>query len=268
MRVVGAHRGPLPMAQQNGGFWSLIRAKLLIVVLLGFGLYLIGPPLYWHFVDGARSSKHSCPACVCDCDADNFASIQLSSLSNPGVVGTDCINEDPEWQRDRDASVEDQLREQLELQRSVASENKQRADTAYLDAKKLSSQYQKEAEKCNIGMETSEEARERAEASVTLAKKRLESLNEALALEKQKSALWRKRAKEMGWSEEGGAARDPVDVKVTAMSEEEPRRSHLQVDTHDPELTVGVARTSDDVSSVSRYKKKSSRKRKSRSISS
>lgn len=77
------------------------------------------------------------------------------------------------------------LEEQLLLQEQVAEEKQQRADAAFLDAKKLTSQYQKEAEKCNIGMETSEGARERAEAALVAANK--------------VAALWKQRAVDLGW---------------------------------------------------------------------
>lgn len=58
---------------------------------------------------------------------------------------------------------------------------------ALLEAKKLTSQYQKEADKCNSGMETCEEAREKAEA--------------ALAAQKKLTAMWELRARQRGWKE-------------------------------------------------------------------
>ncbi|GJV76011.1 CC-NBS-LRR resistance protein [Tanacetum coccineum] len=62
-----------------------------------------------------------------------------------------------------------------------------RADMALLEAKKLTSQYQKEADKCNSGMETCEEAREKAEA--------------ALVSQKQETAMWENRARQKGWKD-------------------------------------------------------------------
>nr|GEZ70199.1 CC-NBS-LRR resistance protein [Tanacetum cinerariifolium] len=58
---------------------------------------------------------------------------------------------------------------------------------ALLEAKKLTSQYQKEADKCNSGMETCEEAREKAEA--------------ALVSQKQETAMWENRARQKGWKD-------------------------------------------------------------------
>lgn len=62
---------------------------------------------------------------------------------------------------------------------------------ALLEAKKLTSQYMKEADKCNSGMETCEEAREKAEI--------------ALLAQKKLTATWEMRARQKGWKE--GAAK-------------------------------------------------------------
>lgn len=58
---------------------------------------------------------------------------------------------------------------------------------ALLEAKKVTSQYQKEADKCNSGMETCEEAREKAEA--------------ALVSQKKMTAIWEQRAFQKGWKD-------------------------------------------------------------------
>ncbi|KAB2096761.1 hypothetical protein ERO13_A01G124800v2 [Gossypium hirsutum] len=55
------------------------------------------------------------------------------------------------------------------------------------EAKKLASQYQKEADKCNSGMETCEEVREKAE--------------EALSAQMKLTAMWEIRARQKGWRE-------------------------------------------------------------------
>ncbi|KAK8359998.1 hypothetical protein V6Z12_A04G132900 [Gossypium hirsutum] len=56
-----------------------------------------------------------------------------------------------------------------------------------LEAKKLASQYQKEVDKCNSGMETCEEVREKAE--------------EALSAQMKLTAMWEIRARQKGWRE-------------------------------------------------------------------
>lgn len=79
------------------------------------------------------------------------------------------------------------MSEELSLQQTVANETLQRADAALMGARKASSLFQKEAEKCNVGVETCEEARERAEAE--------------LAEELRLSEVWEKRARELGWND-------------------------------------------------------------------
>ncbi|XP_040938205.1 uncharacterized protein [Gossypium hirsutum] len=56
-----------------------------------------------------------------------------------------------------------------------------------LPLQKLASQYQKEADKCNSGMETCEEVREKAE--------------EALLAQMKLTAMWEIRARQKGWRE-------------------------------------------------------------------
>ena len=62
----------------------------------------------------------------------------------------DCLRDDPEMKEERSKSQVKLLREELKLQKEVNDEAQQRAELAYLEAKKISSQYQKEAEKCNM----------------------------------------------------------------------------------------------------------------------
>ena len=92
---------------------------------------------------------------------------------------------------DTERNFAELLSEELKLRENEALESQQRADMALLEAKKIASQYQKEADKCNSGMETCEEAREKA----TL----------ALAAQKKLTALWELRARQKGWKE--GAAK-------------------------------------------------------------
>ncbi|TYJ39715.1 hypothetical protein E1A91_A04G088400v1 [Gossypium mustelinum] len=69
-----------------------------------------------------------------------------------------------------------------EFKRSLNTVN-----SACNEAKKLASQYQKEADKCNSGMETCEEVREKAE--------------EALSAQMKLTAMWEIRAHQKGWRE-------------------------------------------------------------------
>ncbi|GAV69700.1 DUF1068 domain-containing protein [Cephalotus follicularis] len=142
--------------------------------------YIVGPPLYWHLMEGLAAVSHSsstCAPCVCDCSS------QPLLLSIP----KDCAKHDPEVGEDNEKNFAELLTEELKLRESEALESQQHADMALLEAKKITSQYQKEADKCNSGMETCEEAREKAEA--------------ALAEQKKMTAMWELRARQKGWRE-------------------------------------------------------------------
>lgn len=97
------------------------------------------------------------------------------------------MRHDPEIGEDAEKNYADLLSEELKLREVEALESQRRSDMALLEAKKLTSQYQKEADKCNSGMETCEEAREKAEG--------------ALASQKKLTAMWELRARQRGWRE-------------------------------------------------------------------
>lgn len=103
----------------------------------------------------------------------------------------DCAKHDPDVSEDTQKNFAELLSEELKLREAEALENQRRADMALLEAKKMTSQYQKEANKCNSGMETCEEAREKSET--------------ALLAQKQLTALWEQRARQKGWKEGGRA---------------------------------------------------------------
>lgn len=159
----------------------LLRAILLLMAL-GLSAYIVAPPLYWHLTEALGRSSSSCPPCSCDCSSQPLLSLP-QELSN--VSFTDCAKHDPEVSEDMEKNFTDLLAEELKLREAEAAEAQRRADVTLLEAKKLSSQFQKEADKCSSGMDTCEEARERAEASL-LAQKKL-------------SAMWEMRARQKGW---------------------------------------------------------------------
>lgn len=84
-----------------------------------------------------------------------------------------------------DQNFTDLLEEELELRADEVTEARHRADATLHEAKKLASQYQKEADKCSSGMDTCEVARERAET--------------ALLEQKKMTAMWEHRARQRGW---------------------------------------------------------------------
>lgn len=105
----------------------------------------------------------------------------------PCIYYADCGKHDPEVTEDAEKNFAELLKEELQLREAEALENQRRADLALLEAKKMTSQYQKEADKCNSGMETCEEAREKAEAT--------------LAAQKKLTAMWEQRARQRGWKD-------------------------------------------------------------------
>eukprot|EP00250_Pteridium_aquilinum_P005974 c15980_g1_i1 orf=188-721(+) len=177
----------MPLLAASGSVCSPVKACVLLFAT-ALAIYILGPPLYWHFFEGIAVLKHSarsvCPRCVCDCPLDT------GSVLPPGFNNhsADCAKADPSMREELNKYTADLLSEELKLQAAVAEDAQQRADGALLEAKKLSSQYQKEAEKCNFGMETCEEAREKAE--------------EALMEQKKISKTWEQRAQDLGWTSE------------------------------------------------------------------
>ncbi|KAK2433591.1 putative transmembrane protein [Trifolium repens] len=178
------------MAMNKSGV-TVLRASLIIVALTIAG-YILGPPLYWHFKEALAAVKHSssssspsiCAPCHCDCSSQPTFSIP-QGLSN--ISFGDCAKPDPEVNGDTEKNFAELLSEELKLRENDALENQRRADMALLEAKKIASQYQKEADKCNSGMETCEQAREKAEL--------------ALVAQKKVTALWELRARQKGWKE-------------------------------------------------------------------
>ncbi|XP_011079004.1 uncharacterized protein LOC105162624 [Sesamum indicum] len=147
--------------------------------------YIIGPPLYWHLMEGFASASAACPPCDCDCDSLPL----LSIAQGPNNASfTDCAKHNPDVNEDTQKKFAELLSEELKQRSAKALENQHRANMALLEAKKMTSQYQKEADKCNSGMETCEEAREKSEAN--------------LLAQKQLTAMWELRARQRGWKDE------------------------------------------------------------------
>lgn len=82
----------------------------------------------------------------------------------------------------------DLLAEELKLQEAVAEEHARHMNITFVEAKRVASQYQREAEKCNAATEICEEARERAQA--------------LLIKERKVTMMWEKRARQLGWEGE------------------------------------------------------------------
>lgn len=103
------------------------------------------------------------------------------------VLSVDCMRQEPGVSKEVEKNFTDLLSEEVKQKEAEAEEKQRIADVKLLEAKKIASQYQKEADKCNSGMETCEEARERAEA--------------ALENQMKETALWELRARQRGWKD-------------------------------------------------------------------
>ncbi|GAA0149852.1 hypothetical protein LIER_37007 [Lithospermum erythrorhizon] len=177
--------------RSSNGSQKMVKVGLLILAMC-LGGYILGPPLYWHLLEGlaAVSRSSSCPLCDCDCSSQPLLNIPQGLIN---ASFTDCAKRDPEVSEETQKNFADLLSEELKLREAEALDRQQQADKALLDAKKLTSQYQKEADKCNSGMETCEEAREKAEA--------------ALVAQKRLTATWEQRARQRGWKEGAATAK-------------------------------------------------------------
>ncbi|KAF7061204.1 hypothetical protein CFC21_067917 [Triticum aestivum] len=152
-----------------------------LVALLGLGVaaYIVGPPLYWHVAEALGRSPGGCPACACDCDALPLLQLPEDCAKQFKEVKSRASGEETE------KSITEMLIEELKQREEEATEAQQQADVKLLEAKKLASQYQKEADKCSSGMDTCEEAREKSA--------------ESLLGQRKLTALWEERARELGW---------------------------------------------------------------------
>lgn len=102
-------------------------------------------------------------------------------------MATDCGKDDPELKEEMEKQFVDLLSEELKLQEVVDKEHVHHMNITFVEARRLASEYQKEAEKCIATTETCEVGRERA---VVLHAK-----------EMKLTALWKRRALQAGWKD-------------------------------------------------------------------
>ncbi|KAF2287961.1 hypothetical protein P3X46_008470 [Hevea brasiliensis] len=156
-----------------------LRIVLALVATFLVG-YIVKPQLYSR---QSSSAQTSCP-CDCDCSEEFAFSLPLGFVNSSYA---DCGNHNPDVQEEMEKDIVALLSEEIDLQKRVANDSLEHTRTLVMDARKASLHYQKEAEKCNAQTETCEGARERAEAE--------------LVEEYKHSALWEKRARELGWED-------------------------------------------------------------------
>lgn len=160
----------------------------LVVFAVVSALGVCGPALYWKLKKGVKfaGSKLSCPPCVCDCPPPLSLLNIAPGLANLSV--TDCGSKDPDLKQEMEKQFVDLLAEELKLQEAVAEEHIRHMNITFAEAKRVASQYQREAEKCNSATEICEGARERAQV--------------LLINERKVTLMWEKRARQMGWEGE------------------------------------------------------------------
>ncbi|KAG2327732.1 hypothetical protein Bca52824_010460 [Brassica carinata] len=167
---------------------TALKAGLSLLALSMIG-YILGPPLYWHLTEALVASASSCSPCVCDCSSVPLLTIP-KGLSN-GSFG-DCAKHDPEVNEDTEKNYAELLTEELKQREAASMEKHKRVDTGLLEAKKITSSYQKEADKCNSGMETS------------------------LVEQKKLTSMWELRARQKGWKD--GATKSSVKSKSSVQA--------------------------------------------------
>ncbi|KAL3840697.1 hypothetical protein ACJIZ3_025288 [Penstemon smallii] len=151
-------------------------------------LCVCGPALYFKFNKGLKLKGVSahCPPCICNCSPPQSLFQISPGLANLSV--TDCGKDDPDLKEEMEKQFVDLLSEELKLQETVMEEHSRHMNITFGEARRVASQYQKEAEKCNAATETCEGARERAEVLLTK--------------ERKITLLWEQRARQLGWEGE------------------------------------------------------------------
>ncbi|PWA82174.1 hypothetical protein CTI12_AA180330 [Artemisia annua] len=162
----------------------------LITIALVSAFCLFAPTLYsklkTNFNIKPNTASITCNPCICDCPPP----LSLLNLA-PGLVNlsvTDCGKDDPDLKEEMEKQLVDLLSEELKLQKTVGEEHIRHMNITFGEARRVASQYQKEAEKCNTATETCEQAREQAEA--------------LMRQEKKITSLWEQRARQLGWEGE------------------------------------------------------------------
>ncbi|XP_047340853.1 uncharacterized protein LOC124944599 [Impatiens glandulifera] len=160
----------------------------LVVFAVVSALCVSGPALYWKFKKGMKLDvvPPSCSPCICDCPPPLSLLKIAPGLANLSVA--DCGGNDPDVKEEMGKHLVELLREELKLQEAVGEEHAVHKNLTLVEARRAASQYQKEAEKCNVATETCEQARERSEA--------------LLIKEKKMTYSWERRARQLGWEGE------------------------------------------------------------------
>ncbi|XP_059635472.1 uncharacterized protein LOC132277651 [Cornus florida] len=161
----------------------------LVVFAVVSAFCVSGPALYWKFNKGFRrlpATSPSCTPCICDCPPPLSLFAIAPGLLNLSVTG--CGRDDPDMKEEVEKQFVDLLTEEMKLQETVGQERTYHMNITFGEARRVASQYQREAEKCNVATETCEQARERAEA--------------LMIKERKVTSSWERRARQLGWDGE------------------------------------------------------------------
>ncbi|KAJ8538861.1 hypothetical protein K7X08_033990 [Anisodus acutangulus] len=128
-----------------------------------------------------------CFRCIYACAAMNYLRFMcyFADVFNNSLE--DCGKDDLDMNEEMKKDIISLLSEEINLHKNVTGDNLEHTNALIMSGKRASSHYQKETEKCNMGMEACEGAREGAEA--------------ALIEEHKLSAMWETRAVELGWKD-------------------------------------------------------------------
>ncbi|KAL6570015.1 hypothetical protein OROMI_014529 [Orobanche minor] len=170
------------------------RVKVLRMVLVLVGLLMICY-VERHSKKYSTALALSCLPCYCDCVSDTtLASLPADRTSIPHLQSK---IEDfgffyrryPETRDEMKKDMIALLTEEISLHANVTSDSLQRTNVLTMSAKRASSHFQKEANKCIAGVETCEAARQRAGGV-------------ALIEERKLTTLWMSRARDYGWKDD------------------------------------------------------------------
>lgn len=68
---------------------ALVLKVALGILALCLAGYIVGPPLYWHLMEGLAASPSACAPCLCDCSSQPLLSIPQGLLSlSPDLIST------------------------------------------------------------------------------------------------------------------------------------------------------------------------------------
>ncbi|KAL5698862.1 hypothetical protein ACHQM5_029843 [Ranunculus cassubicifolius] len=161
----------------------------LVIVALTSALYIFKPSLFPSLTNGfvlrnnVDQTSPCSPCTTCDCSSHLSLTKVAPVLVNHTIP--DCGTTDPELDTDIEKQYLDRLAEELKLLKTVTEEHARHMNVSYIAAKRLGSQYEREAEKCNTATQACEDARERVEA--------------LLIKEKKVTSIWEERARKSGW---------------------------------------------------------------------